>query len=74
MSRIAPVKVKQFRSFLKIVGCTFDRVKGDHEIWVKKGLTRPIVFPIKDKELTPFIVKSNLRTLSISEEEFLSLI
>lgn len=75
MSRkITPIKVRQFRSFLKVAGCTYDRIKGDHEIWVKPGLKRPIVFPIKDKEITPRIIVSNLNTLGISPQEYLNLI
>lgn len=72
--RITPVKIRAFRQFLKAIGCTYSRTEGDHEIWVKKGLLRPIVFPVKDKELTAFFIKNNLKTLGISDDEFIKLI
>lgn len=65
-----PVKLNEFRAFLKKIGCSMDRTKGDHEVWSKEGLCRPIVLQIKNKELSPMVVKSNLKTLNISLEEF----
>ncbi len=75
MSRkIVPIKIRDFRQFLKTVGCSYERTQGDHEVWSKPGLLRPVVFPVKDKELTPFYIKSNLRTLKLTDDEYLKLI
>ncbi len=75
MSRkLAPVKVRDFRQFLKTVGCTYERTQGDHEIWSKPGLLRPVVFPTKDKEITTFFIRSNLRTLGLTDQEYFNLI
>lgn len=72
--RITPVKVRAFRQFLKSIGCIYLRTEGDHEIWTKTGLNRPVVFPTKHKELTVFFIKNNLKTLGIADEEFLKLL
>lgn len=64
-----PVKVSDFRKFLSSQGFTFDRTKGDHEIWIKPGVNRPVVFPTKDKELSPFFIKSNLKTMELSFDD-----
>lgn len=75
MSRkIVPIKIRDFRKFLKTVGCTYERTEGDHEIWSRDGLLRPVVFPIKDKEIVPFYIRSNLRTLNLTEKEYHNLI
>ncbi len=66
-----PVKVKTFRKFLKALGLNYNRTKGDHEIWSRKDLARPITFPIKNKEITPFIIKTNLNTLNIEVNQFI---
>src|SRR5581483_7064532 len=56
---------KEFEAFLRSVGCSLVREAGDHRIWQKDGLRRPIVVP-KYNPLPIFIVKNNLRILGIS--------
>ncbi len=74
IQRIGPVKLSDFRKVLKTVGCKYDRMEGDHEIWIRQGMKRPVVFPVKHKELVPRIVKSNLNTLDLSEENYLRIL
>ena len=45
------------------------REEGDHRIYWKEGLKRPIVVP-RDT-LPPFIVLNNLRTLGVSRDDYL---
>ena len=73
MLRIRSVHWKEFEKFLIYVGCEFKREKGDHRIYWKKGIKRPIVIP-RDTSLPPFIVLNNLRVLEISREEYLKFI
>lgn len=73
MPRIQSVHWKEFEKFLFQVGCEFKREKGDHRIYWKKGIKRPIVVP-RDTSLPPFIILNNLRVLGISREEYLKIV
>lgn len=70
MSKIVAISWKKFHKFLLSIGCSLAREKGDHLIYKKEGLKRPIVV-VKETEIPVFIIKSNLRTLNISTEEYL---
>ena len=72
MARLNPVKRKKFEMFLKFVGCHLKRIKGDHFIFDRPGLERPVVFTA-DSEVPVFIIRNNLRTLGISVEEYLNI-
>lgn len=73
MPRLAPISRKKFEKFLIFVGCRFKRQKGDHLIYGRSGLKRPVVFPA-DKEIPIFIIRNNLRTLKISHDEYLEIL
>ncbi|HCM43832.1 TPA: hypothetical protein DIS55_02670 [Candidatus Kaiserbacteria bacterium] len=51
-------------------GCVFKRERGDHRVYAKIGLKRPIIIP-RDTELPPFIILNNLRTLGVSRDTYL---
>lgn len=70
MSRISPVHWKEFEKFLFSVGCEFKREKGDHRVYWKQGINRPVLIP-RDAILPVFIILNNLRTLRVSREEYL---
>jgi len=55
------------------VGCEFKREKGDHRIYWKAGIKRPLVIP-RDTSLPAFIILNNLRVLGISREEYLKIL
>ena len=73
MTRIQSIHWKEFEKFLFKVGCVFKREKGDHRIYWKSGMKRPIVVP-RDTSLPAFIVSNNLKSLGISREEYLKII
>ena len=73
MPRLTPISRKKFEKFLVFIGCYFKRQKGDHLIYDRTGLKRPIVFTT-DKEVPIFIIRNNLRTLDISISEYLEII
>ena len=60
---------KQFQKFLMHVGCILKRVDGDHFVYVRQDLKRPLIVPL-DNPLPQFIVQNNLRVLGMSWEEF----
>lgn len=70
MPNIYPVSRKKFEKFLNAQGCVLTRIKGDHFIYSKPGLKRPVVIT-NDKEISQFYIRSNLRTLGISPDDFL---
>ncbi len=71
MPRIIRVHWKIFERFLLECGCEFKREKGDHKIYWKKGIKRPIVIP-RYSALPTFIILNNLKVLGISKEEYLN--
>jgi predicted RNA binding protein YcfA (HicA-like mRNA interferase family) len=70
MGQLGSIHWKKFEKYLLSVGCVFEREKGDHRIYWKNGIPRPIVIP-RDRSLPPFIIMNNLRVLGISKDEFL---
>ena len=70
MTKIVALHWKEFEKFLFAQGCTFKREKGDHRIYTKSGVLRPLVVPRRGA-LPTFIILNNLRTLGISREEYL---
>lgn len=64
---------RQFQKFLLFVGCSLKRTHGDHFIYVRAGLTRPIVIP-KETPLPQFVVRNNLKLLGITWEEFFTIV
>lgn len=70
---MSSIKPTHYRNLLKVfekAGWRYQRTKGDHMIFAKKGFIRPVVIP-KYKTIPVFIIKNNLRTAKISNEEYL---
>jgi len=70
MPRIQSIHWKDFEKFLFNMGCEFKREKGDHRVYWRKGLKRPIIIP-RDTSLPVFIILNNLKVLGISREKHL---
>lgn len=73
MPRINPISWKDFERVLLNAGCRFDRQVGDHRIYRRDDLKRPIVIPAED-EIPVFIIRNNLRTLGLSRDEYFKLL
>lgn len=73
MPRIQSIHWKEFEKFLINVGCEFKREKGDHRVYWRRGIKRPIVIP-RDTALPAFIILNNLKVLGISREDYLKII
>ena len=73
MPSIRPINHRLFEKFLLHIGCYPDRQVGDHKIYKRAGLTRPLVVRIK-KDLPIMEIRSNLKTLGISNEEYLAIL
>jgi predicted RNA binding protein YcfA (HicA-like mRNA interferase family) len=73
MPRLAPIHWKKFEKFLFYVGCHLERERGDHRVYTREGLQRPLVIP-RDAQLPLFIIRNNLRVLGISTKEYLEVL
>ena len=54
-------------------GFTCVRIEGDHYVYTKEGVARPIVIP-DWREIPVFIIKNNLRSANITREEYFTLL
>ena len=73
MPRIHPIHWKKFEKFLLYIGCAFEREEGDHRIYWRPDLKRPVVVTC-DTQLPVFIIQNNLRTLGIKAKEYLDIL
>ena len=73
MPKIKPISSNRLCKIFENAGFTCVRIEGDHCVYTKAGLSRPVVIPIRD-EVPVFIIKNNLRTAGISREEYFSLL
>ena len=73
MAGITPIHWKNFEKFLLYAGCLFLREKGDHRIYGRSGLKRPVVIP-KITQIPIFVIRNNLRVLGISVAEYLEVL
>jgi len=73
MSRIAPVPYRKIIRLLELEGFTLARERGDHLVFTKPGILRPVVVPRYDP-LPVFIIKNVLRTARISRERYFELL
>jgi predicted RNA binding protein YcfA (HicA-like mRNA interferase family) len=71
MSSLRPIDYRRLVGFFEQEGFTFNRQRGDHLIYTKPGVKRPVVIPMY-KEVPVFIIKNLLRTAGISREHYLS--
>ena len=70
MSNLRPIHFRKLIKVFEKFGWVFNRTKGDHMVFVKKGFVRPVVIP-KYRNVPVFIIKNNLRTAKISVEDYL---
>jgi predicted RNA binding protein YcfA (HicA-like mRNA interferase family) len=73
MSRIAPISYTKLCKVFEKEGFKFLRQKGDHLVYVKEGISRPVVIP-KHESIPVFIIKNNLRAGGISRERYFELL
>ncbi|MEX0616746.1 MAG: type II toxin-antitoxin system HicA family toxin [Candidatus Woykebacteria bacterium] len=70
MPSLAPISRKKFEKFLIFIGCHHKRTKGDHLIYDRVDLKRPVVFTA-DREVPTMIIRTNLKTLGMTVEDYL---
>ncbi|MFQ5787239.1 MAG: type II toxin-antitoxin system HicA family toxin [Thermodesulfobacteriota bacterium] len=73
MPRITPVRWQILECIFKKAGFSFERQKGDHKVYSKTGVHRPVIIPTY-KEVRLDIIKSNMRTAKMTNKEYFQLL
>ena len=73
MPAIRPVHFQDLIRVFERDGFSFDRQEGDHRIYVKAGVKRPLVIPLY-RPVPVFIIKNLLRTSGMSRERYFELL
>ena len=73
MSKITPIHYKRLVRVFETEGFHHANTTGDHLVYTKSGVSRPIVIP-KYREIPIFIIKNNLRSAGITRETYLKLL
>jgi predicted RNA binding protein YcfA (HicA-like mRNA interferase family) len=73
MPSLRPVPYKLLVTLFERDGFVFDRQRGDHLIYVKSGVARPLVIPAYS-EIPVFIIKNLLRTAGMSRDRYFELL
>ena len=73
MSKFSPVSYKTLCRVLEAEGFRLIRQEGDHLVYTRAGVLRPVVVP-KYLSVPVFIIKSNLRTAGITRERYFELL
>ncbi len=73
MPKFSPVSWKVLARVFEAEGFRCSRIEGDHLVFVKPGVARPVVIP-KYASVPVFIVKNNLRTGGITRERYFELL
>ena len=73
MPRLTPVDWKILIRVFETKGFKYARTRGDHLIYSKPGILRPIVIP-KYRGIPEFIILNNLKTAKITRKEYLELL
>lgn len=72
MPKFSPVSYKQLAGSLR-PGFLCVRTEGDHMVFTRAGVIRPVVIP-KYRAVPVFIIKNNLKAAGISRERYFELL
>ena len=73
MPSLRPVSYKTLCRVFERAGFQFVRQEGDHLVYTKPGVLRPVVIPMY-AAIPVFIIKNNLRTAGITRERYFDLL
>ena len=73
MPTLRPVGYRTLARVFELDGFAFNRQHGDHLIYTRAGVKRPLVIPIYP-EVPVFIIKNLLRTAGMSRERYFDLL
>jgi len=73
MPKISPTDWKTQLKIFEMHGCIYKRKEGSHHVLTCPGAKRAIVIP-EYNEIDVDIIKSNMRTVNMSREEYFELL
>jgi len=73
MPKFSPVSYKQLVKVFEADGFRCVRTEGDHMVFAKPGVIRPVVIP-RYTAVPVFVIKNNLRTAGISRDRYFELL
>jgi predicted RNA binding protein YcfA (HicA-like mRNA interferase family) len=73
MPKITPVPYQTLVRVFEKDGFQLQRTRGDHLVYTKPGIPRPIVIPMYD-QVPVFIIRNNLRSARMSRERYFELL
>jgi predicted RNA binding protein YcfA (HicA-like mRNA interferase family) len=73
MPKITPVPYQTLVRVFEKDGFQLQRTRGDHLVYTKPGISRPIVIPMYD-QVPVFIIRNNLRSARMSRERYFELL
>jgi len=73
LPQIAPVPCQTLVRVFEVEGFVFSRQRGDHLIYTKPGIARPLVIPAY-KSVPVVIIKNLLRTAGMSRDRYFELL
>jgi len=73
MPKFSPVPYRRLVKVFETEGFRCVRTEGDHMVFTKPGVVRPVVIP-KYSVVPVFIIKNNLRTGGISRDRYFEIL
>ncbi len=73
MPRLIPIHYRKLAKVFENIGFVHVRTEGDHMVYSKEGILRPVIIP-KYKEIPEFIILKNIKTAGITRSEYLKLL
>jgi len=73
MPKLSPVSYRDLVKVFEAEGFRCVRIEGDHIVFTKPGIIRPVVIP-RYAAVPVFIIKNNLRTGGISRDRYFELL
>lgn len=73
MPRLTPVPWRTLERVFLTAGFHLARQEGSHRVYVKPGISRPIVIPTYG-EIPVSIIRNNLKTAEISRDDYFRLL
>lgn len=73
MPRITPIHFRKLAKVFEKKGFIYSRTEGDHMVYTREGILRPVIVP-KYKEIPEFIILKNLKTAGIARTEYFKLL
>jgi predicted RNA binding protein YcfA (HicA-like mRNA interferase family) len=71
--KLNPVSYKELVKVFEAEGFRLVRERGDHMVFTKPGVIRPVIIPRYDA-VPVFIIKNNLRSAGMSRERYFELL